>query len=122
MPKKLLAVVKGLVNWTDVISKARGTRRDEPQLAPAWTPTTGGSFDDITFAIAINNLKHSIVHYKASHWHRILMNIQSVAFVVRWHSPVSLWLLCHFHKLSCRHQLNLQTANPTNSFLKQFSM
>jgi hypothetical protein len=101
LPKKLLTIIKGLADWTDVILKARGTRRVELQTVPSWRPTARGNADDITFAIAVNNLQHSIAHYKMSHWHRILMNIHSVAFIVQWHSPVSLWLSSLLQKPSC---------------------
>jgi hypothetical protein len=88
LPKKLVTVVKSLGNWTDLILNAKIARKNQPLPAPSSVRTDVGSAEDVTYAIAVNNLKNSIVHYKTSHWHHILMNLHSVAFIVRRHSPV----------------------------------
>jgi hypothetical protein len=102
LPKKLLTVIKGLGDWTNLIAKAREIRKDEPQAISSCLPTPGGSPDDITYAIALGNLRRSISHYKVSHWNHILMNIHSVAFIVRWHSPVCLRAYFSFQELSSK--------------------
>ena len=88
LPKKLMAVVKSLGNWTDLISKAKISRESQPLTVRSSIPIDVGSAADLTYAIAMKNLKNSIVHYKTSHWHHVLMNLHSVAFIARWHSPV----------------------------------
>jgi hypothetical protein len=95
LPTKLLTITKALSNWADPITKAKRSRGDKPLPPQSLVLTQVGSAEELTYAIAMNNLRNSVLDYKASHWHHILMNIHSVAFIVRWHSPVTLSYLFH---------------------------
>jgi hypothetical protein len=89
LPTKLLTIIRALRDWTDVVLQAKIAGVGESRGTPLRMPADVASAEEITFMIAVNNLQQTITHFKGSHWQHILMNIHSVAFIMRWHSPVS---------------------------------
>jgi hypothetical protein len=92
IPARLEKTLKKLDGWPAIVIAAK-----EYFLGQAPIDDVPIALDDADsgFALAVRNLMHTVHHQSVSNWQQILTNIYAAAFVVQWHSPVSISHFMH---------------------------
>ena len=88
IPTKLATVMNFLMDWTTIIPAAQEFASEASKYKSLKPLVDSGGSSNPGLVWAISNLLHVSKEKTQVAWHKILMNIYAMAFVIRWFSPV----------------------------------
>ena len=87
LPPKLGVMIKSLEDWTSILPAAQELVSASKQKKTKILANP--AIADSALAWTISNLFQVSKQKGQAAWHKILMNVYAMAFVIRWFSPVS---------------------------------
>jgi len=88
LPPKLGTMIRSLDDWTTIIPAVQDLGSTVAKQKKAKLLPDAGSSDH-ALQWTLSNLLHISKEKNQVVWHKILMNVYAMAFVIRWFSPVS---------------------------------
>ena len=87
LPPRLGVMIKLLEDWTSILPAAQELASASKQKKTSML--SNPKMADSALTWTISNLLHVSKQKGQAAWHKILMNVYAMAFVIRWFSPVS---------------------------------
>jgi hypothetical protein len=88
LSEKLTTLVHSLTNWMEIIPSAQSLAKEASQNKISRSSLGLGQSPHTGLAWAISNLLQVSREKGQATWHKTLMNIYAMAFVIQWYSPV----------------------------------
>jgi hypothetical protein len=88
IPAKLATIMNSLMDWTTILPTTQELASEASKYKSSKPLVDLGGSSNSGLVWAISNLLHISKEKTQVAWHKILMNIYAMAFVIRWFSPV----------------------------------